>query len=148
MIDFLVTLFESVPHSVATVFIAALPIAELRGAIPVAIGVYGMDPLKAYMLAVIGNMLPVIPLLLFLGVVSDYLRRWARWDVFFHWLFTRTYHRHNARFERYGTVASCCLWQSRCRSPAHGLDARRRSYSGYGLDMRSQRSLGAFCFRE
>ncbi len=39
MIDFLVALFESVPHSVATVFIAALPIAELRGAIPIAIGV-------------------------------------------------------------------------------------------------------------
>ena len=105
MIDFFVALFESVPHSVATVFIAALPIAELRGAIPVAIGVYGMDPLKAYLLAVFGNMLPVVPLLLFLGVVSDYLRRWAFWDVFFNWLFTRTYHRHSAKFERYGTVA-------------------------------------------
>ena len=104
MIDFLVALFESVPHSVATVFIAALPIAELRGAIPVAIGVYGMDPLKAYMLAVIGNMLPVVPLLLFLESGSNYLRRWVLWDVFFNWLFTRTYHRHNTRFERYGTI--------------------------------------------
>ena len=105
MIDTIIELFESVPHSVATVFMATLPVGELRAAIPVAIGVYGMDPLTAYILAVIGNMLPVVPLLLFLGSVSNYLRRWVFWDVFFNWLFTRTYHRHNEKFERYGTIA-------------------------------------------
>ena len=105
MIDSLVALLESVPHPVATVLIAAMPVAELRGAIPIAIGIYGMDPLRAYALAVIGNMLPVVPLLLFLESVSDYLRRWVFWDVFFNWLFTRTYHRHNTGFERYGTIA-------------------------------------------
>lgn len=107
MIDFIVEVFESVPHPVATVLIATLPIAELRGAIPISIGVYGMDPWTAYILAVIGNMLPVVPLLLFLESVSNYLRRWAFWDVFFRWLFTRTYHRHNSRFEKYGTIALC-----------------------------------------
>ena len=104
MIEFIVRIFESVPHSVATVLIAAMPIAELRGAIPFAIR-HGMDPLTAYTLAVIGNMLPVVPLLLFLESVSNYLRRWVFWDVFFNWLFRRTYHRHNAMYERYGTIA-------------------------------------------
>jgi len=69
------------------------------------IGVYGMDPWTAYIVAVIGNMLPVVPLLLFLESVSTYLRRWVFWDVFFNWLFTRTYHRHNGKFERYGIIA-------------------------------------------
>ncbi|HIE31615.1 MAG TPA: ligand-binding protein SH3 [Methanosarcinales archaeon] len=105
MIDSLVAILESVPHPVATMLIASMPVAELRGAIPVAIGVYGMDPLTAYTLAVIGNMMPVVPLLLFLESVSNYLRRWVFWDVFFNWLFTRTYHRHNAGLERYGTIA-------------------------------------------
>lgn len=105
MIEGIIELFESVPHPVATVLMATLPVGELRAAIPVAIGVYGMDPLTAYVLAVIGNMLPVVPLLLFLGSVSNYLRRWVFWDVFFNWLFTRTYHRHNEKFERYGTIA-------------------------------------------
>ena len=105
MIDAITGLFESVPPSFATMLMAALPVGELRVAIPVAIGVYGMDPLTAYVLAVIGNMLPVVPLLLFLESVSNYLRRWVFWDVFFNWLFTRTYHRHNAKFERYGTIA-------------------------------------------
>ena len=105
MIDAATTLFESVPPAVATMLMAALPIGELRVAIPVAIGVYGMDPLTAYVLAVIGNMLPVVPLLLFLESVSNYLRRWVFWDVFFNWLFTRTYRRHNGKFEKYGTIA-------------------------------------------
>ena len=105
MIDAITGLFGSVPHPVATALLAAMPIGELRVAIPVAIGVYGMDPLTAYVLAVIGNMLPVVPLLLFLESVSNYLRRWVFWDVFFNWLFTRTYHRHNGKFERYGTIA-------------------------------------------
>jgi uncharacterized membrane protein len=105
MIDAIISLFGSVPHPVATALLAAMPVGELRVAIPVAIGVYGMDPLTAYIVAVIGNMLPVIPLLLFLESVSNYLRRWVFWDVFFNWLFTRTYHRHNGKFEKYGTIA-------------------------------------------
>jgi len=105
MIDAIIGLSESVPHPVATALLAALPVGELRVAIPVAIGVYGMDPVTAYIVTVIGNMLPVIPLLLFLESVSTYLRRWVFWDVFFNWLFTRTYHRHNGKFERYGIIA-------------------------------------------
>ena len=69
------------------------------------IGVYGMDLSTTYLVAVIGNMLPVVPLLLFLESVSNYLRRWVFWDVFFNWLFTRTYRRHNGKFEKYGTIA-------------------------------------------
>jgi len=101
----LVGLFETVPHWLATVMVSALPFSELRGAIPIAIGVYGMDPAAAYCLAVIGNMIPVIPLLLFLDPVSTYLRRFRVWDAFFTWLFTRTHHKHSERFEKYGTLA-------------------------------------------
>ena len=64
-----------------------------------------MDLSTTYLVAVIGNMLPVVPLLLFLESVSNYLRRWVFWDVFFNWLFTRTYRRHNGKFEKYGTIA-------------------------------------------
>ncbi len=46
--------------------------------------------MEAYLLSVLGNLLPVIPLLLFLGPVSDYLRRFAIGDKFFNWLFART----------------------------------------------------------
>lgn len=101
----LLELFSSVPQWLATIFISAIPIAELRGAIPIAIGVYGMDPASAYFLAVIGNMLPVVPLLLFLEPVSTYLRRFRIFDIFFSWLFDRTRINHTERFEKYGTLA-------------------------------------------
>jgi uncharacterized membrane protein len=103
-------LLSCIPHWIATIIIAMLPISELRGAIPLAyapveVGGYGIPVTEAYVLAVIGNMIPVIPLLLYLEPVSDFLRRWKVWDVFFTWLFTRTYHKHNERFEKYGTLA-------------------------------------------
>ena len=73
-----------------TVLVAALPVSEVRGAIPLAVGVYGLSPLDAYLLSVFGNLLPIIPLLLFLGPISDYLRRFSLGDMFFTWLFSRT----------------------------------------------------------
>jgi uncharacterized membrane protein len=63
-----------------------------------------MQPAEAYILAVIGNMIPVIPLLLYLEPVSNYLRRFRFWDKFFDWLFTRTHRNHSARIEKYGSL--------------------------------------------
>jgi uncharacterized membrane protein len=103
--DQLIGLLGSVPSWFATIIIAALPVSELRGAIPIAIGLYNMSPLEAYFLAVFGNMLPVIPLLLFLEPVSSWLRRFYILDRFFGWLFARTHRNHSKRFEKYGTMA-------------------------------------------
>lgn len=84
---------------------AALPVSELRGAIPLAIGVYGYDPWQAYLLAVLGNLLPVVPLLLFLGPVSDWLRRFTFWDKFFTWLFSRTRRKYIREHESFSLTA-------------------------------------------
>ena len=98
--------FESgitvLPESIRVIVMAMIPIAELRGAIPLAI-YYGMGYIEAFILAVIGNMLPVVPLLLFLDPVSSWLRRYRLFDRFFKWLFART-RRYNARMEKYGAV--------------------------------------------
>jgi uncharacterized membrane protein len=96
---------SSIPNWIATIVIGMLPISELRGAIPVALGIYEMSVPEAYFFAVIGNMIPVIPLLLYLEPVSNFLRRWRVWDIFFTWLFSKTYHNHSERFEKYGTFA-------------------------------------------
>lgn len=101
----LIEIFGSIPKELAVVLIAMLPIAELRLAIPIAILSFKLDPVNAFFLAIIGNMIPVIPLLLFLQPVSSYLRRWHTWDVFFTGLFKRTQHNHSARFEKYGSYA-------------------------------------------
>ncbi len=104
------SLISWIPHWAATIIIGMLPVSELRGAIPLAlapveVGGFGMSAPEAYILAVLGNMIPVIPLLLFLEPVSDFLRRWKIFDIFFTWLFTRTHRNHSERFEKYGTLA-------------------------------------------
>jgi uncharacterized membrane protein len=93
------------PAWLMTLVAAALPVSEVRGAIPLAIGVYGYSPLDAYLLSVFGNLLPIIPLLLFLGPVSDYLRRynWGEW--FFSWLFARTRRKYIQEHENFGLTA-------------------------------------------
>ncbi len=94
-----------VPGWLVTIIFAALPISEVRGAIPLAIGVYGFSPLEAYLLSVFGNILPIIPLLLFLGPVSDYLRSFALGDKFFTWLFARTRRKYIQDHENFGLTA-------------------------------------------
>ena len=74
----------------AVLILSALPISELRGAIPLAILSFEFTPVKAYFLAIIGNMLPVIPLLFFLEPVSNRLRKFGFFKKFFDWLFERT----------------------------------------------------------
>lgn len=104
VVQLLTNLFDGFPNWLATILISCLPVAELRGAIPIALLQYQMHPAEAYLLAVIGNMIPVIPLLLYLEPVSNYLRRFRFWNKFFDWLFTRTHHNHSATFEKYGTL--------------------------------------------
>ncbi|MBI1953156.1 MAG: small multi-drug export protein [Candidatus Omnitrophica bacterium] len=76
------------PAPLVTVLVGALPIAEVRGAIPVGIALKLSYP-EAFFWSVLGNLLPVIPLLLFLDPVSERLRRFKLWRRFFEWLFDR-----------------------------------------------------------
>jgi uncharacterized membrane protein len=84
-------------------FISALPITELRGAIPIALTIYKMPVFPAYFFAVLGNIVPVIFLLLYLKPFSDFLCRWHFLNIFFKWLFKRTY-QYEEKFEKYGAL--------------------------------------------
>jgi uncharacterized membrane protein len=101
----LVEMLGSVPHWLAVLIMGAIPVSELRGAIPVAMGIYGMGPFEAFFFSVLGNLLPVIPLLLFLEPVSNYLRRYSIFDTFFTWLFSKTRRNNTESFEKYGLLA-------------------------------------------
>lgn len=93
---------HALPPEWTTFIVAMLPIIELRGAIPYALEV-GMSWPQAYLLAVTGNLVPVIPLLLFLGPVSGWLRRMPVFGRFFDWVFART-RRRSGVIERYGPL--------------------------------------------
>lgn len=89
MIDAILNILKSLPKEWITIIIAALPISELRGAMPVALAM-GLSPAKAFLLSILGNLIPVIPVLLFLEPVSNRLTRFKLWRNFFDWLFERT----------------------------------------------------------
>ena len=73
----------------ATFWIAALPVAELRGAIPVGVAM-GLSLKKAFFWACLGNILPIAPTLLLLDPISRRLRRFPLWSRFFDWWLERT----------------------------------------------------------
>ncbi len=86
--------------------IAMSPIFELRGSIPVALSVYNLSVWSSFLISVIGNLIPVVFILLLLKSVSDYLSRYSRFfDRFFTWLFERTRKQHSSKFERWKEFA-------------------------------------------
>ena len=89
-----------------TFLLAMTPIGELRVALPVALLVYNLHWFWAYFISVIGNMIPVIFLLLLLGPVSQWLsKELGSFKKFFDWLFERTRKKSTERIEKYGAIA-------------------------------------------
>lgn len=101
----LAELFGGMPKETITLLIAMIPIAELRGAIPWALAAPpiggGLSWQSAYLYAVIGNFIPVIPILLLIEPVSNWLRKYTIFDKFFTWLFARTRKKAQKNIERY-----------------------------------------------
>ena len=77
------------PAEAAVFLTAALPILELRGAIPLGFAL-GLPPQKIFIIALLGNLLPIIPLLLILRIGTEQMRKYPKMDAFFNWLFART----------------------------------------------------------
>jgi uncharacterized membrane protein len=89
-----------------TFLLSMVPIGELRAAIPLGISHYGLGVLQTYLIAVIGNFLPVALIVFLLEPVSNWLMKYFkffRW--FFHWLFEHSRKRHSKRFEVFEEVA-------------------------------------------
>ena len=86
--------------------IAALPILELRGALPVAINLFNFPWYYALLLAIVGNILPVPFILLFLDTASRLLSKVAFFERILKWLFERTRRRGKVieRYERIGLM--------------------------------------------
>jgi len=88
------------------VIISALPIIELRGALPIAINIFNLPWYWALLYAIIGNLIPVPVLLLFLDSIADILRKFDIGSRFVNWVFERTRRRGKIieRYERIGLM--------------------------------------------
>lgn len=104
MLDF-VKLFNNIPPELATILTGMTPIGELRAALPIALTVYGFPLWKAFLLSVIGNMIPVVFILWLLEPVSKFLMERSKiMNRFFSWLFKRTHKKGKKGFEKWGAL--------------------------------------------
>jgi uncharacterized membrane protein len=88
------------------VLISMLPIVELRGAIPVAMAVFGMSWQQAVLLSIMGNMIPIPFVLLFLEWFLKLISRFNWGKRFSSWLYKRTRNKGKVieRYEELGLV--------------------------------------------
>ncbi len=91
---------------VATFLLSATPIIGIRAALPMAYFVFDMSIWYSYFWAVLGEFFPVVFILKFLGVVSDWLaKKFSFMDKFFQFLFSKTRRDYDSRVHRYGLFA-------------------------------------------
>jgi len=90
-------------HELIVFCISALPIVELRLALPLAINLFGIPWYYALLLAIAGNLLPVPFILLFLNAVTRLLGRIGVFRRMLDWLFERT-RRRGSIIEKYQRI--------------------------------------------
>jgi uncharacterized membrane protein len=103
MLESLFSALQNLPKELITIIVAAMPVSELRGAIPLAILTLKEPVSKVFFLSILGNLIPVIPLLIFLEPLTKRLRRFEIWHKFFEYIFART-RRKAAIVEKYEAI--------------------------------------------
>jgi len=73
MIDWILLALSNWPPELVIVFLAALPITEMRASIPLALTAFDLSAERAVFFSILGNVLPIPPLLLFLPRVISWV---------------------------------------------------------------------------
>lgn len=136
MLDYLTGVL---PAEILVLLMAALPVSELRGAIPFAHGVLQMPLWTAFGWSVAGNIIPAVLLIKYLGPLSEALsRRFAVCRRFFGWLFARTRNKGEI-INRYGYLGLILL----VAIPLPATGAWTAAIAAWLLGMPAWRTLGA-----
>ena len=89
MLEDILNYLKDIPRDYVVIIVGALPVSELRGAIPLALS-FGMSLSRAFWLSVLGNSIIIAPALFLFKPVTNVLRRFKIWSRFFDWVFERT----------------------------------------------------------
>jgi len=86
-----------------TFLLAMTPLGELRLAIPVGLAAYNLDEFLVYVVSVLGNLVPIVFILLLLGPISKWLSEKSNFcKRALLWIFERTRQKHAERIKKYG----------------------------------------------
>ncbi len=106
MVEIIYNFFGQFPDWLATILLAMLPITELRGSIPFAIGFFEMAPWLAFLLSIVGDIIPAILVVWFLKPLSEWLAsRFKFFRKLFDWWFKHVTHNFEKKYAKYGEWA-------------------------------------------
>lgn len=95
-------MFDNIGHEAYVFFISMLPFFELRLAIPY--GILNQIPWQeTFLIAIAGNFVPIIPLLLLLEKILNYLKKIDIFKSFYYFVMEKT-HKNKGLVEKYGKL--------------------------------------------
>ncbi|MGM0397028.1 MAG: COG2426 family protein [Bacillota bacterium] len=97
-------LIEFLSVEIAVMLTAAMPIIELRGAIPVGISL-GLSPMHATIISFIGSMIPVPFILFTIRPIFNYLKKTTTFKKLVNHLTDRSISNNGHRIQKYGAWA-------------------------------------------
>lgn len=95
-------LFALLYQDLYMIIAAAMPIVELRGAIPIGLTM-GLSARHAFVVSYLGSTLPMIPIVLLLRPVTELLRRWGPTHKAVEWVLGHVL-RKRGQIDRYGVI--------------------------------------------
>ena len=105
LVEALVNLFgglQGIPFGKELIvfIISLMPILELRGGL-IAASLLGLDPLRSYIIAIIGNIIPVPFILWFINSILEWMRNSKHFKKLAKWIDKKA-HKHKGQIEKYG----------------------------------------------
>lgn len=103
MVETLTALLQNIPTPLATILLGAVPLSEISGALPVGVLVWKLPWYIAFICAVIGNALPIIPLFFGLELLREALFKvWPRLGKMVDVWIDRAHKKMHGHYEQYG----------------------------------------------
>lgn len=125
----------SIKSIIITLFVAMVPVIELRGALPIGVGL-GLSPLVSTLIAIIGNLIPIPFLLLLVPKIFDWLRDKKLTKKFIAWLEQKAA-KHQTTIDKYGYLGLIIL----VAIPLPGTGAWTGALVASCLKMKKRQSL-------
>ena len=127
---------SSLPQQLIVLIVSALPVAELRGSLPLAVKIFHMAWYQSFLLSVAGNMIPVPFLLLFLDSLAGLVSRANSGKRFMEWVYART-RRQTGFIDKYGHIGLIVF----VAIPLPGTGAWTASVAAHLLGMKFKHAL-------
>ena len=103
MHDLIINFFTNFPKPLATFLIAAVPVTELRAALPLAYKIYHLSAFYSWLFSVLGTFFTMVIIVYLMDPIADLLSKYfGIFKKFFDWLFEHTRKRAGGKMEKYG----------------------------------------------